>query len=77
MEEHSQINRFVFHVDVNSAFLSWEAVKELRNGATLDLRTVPAVIGGDAKTRHGIVCAKSMPCKEYGIQTAEPVSRAL
>lgn len=77
MEEHSQINRFVFHVDVNSAFLSWEAVKELKNGATLDLRTVPAVIGGDAKTRHGIVCAKSMPCKEYGIQTAEPVSRAL
>ena len=32
-----------FHVDVNSAFLSWTAIQHLANGETLDLRTVPAV----------------------------------
>lgn len=68
--------RFVYHVDVNSAFLSWEAVKRLNEGKTLDIRTVPAVIGGDPKTRHGVVCAKSIPCKAYGISTGEPIVKA-
>ena len=39
-----------FHVDVNSAFLSWTAIQHLANGETLDLRTVPAVVGGDEET---------------------------
>lgn len=40
----------IFHVDVNSAFLSWEAVSRLKHqaGAT-DLRTIPAAVGGDVK----------------------------
>ena len=67
----------IFHIDVNSAFLSWSAVEKLKQGDTLDLRTVPSIIGGDLASRHGIVLAKSVPAKAYGIQTAEPVAQAL
>lgn len=67
-------SHIIYHIDVNSAFLSWTAVKRLRdNPAALDIRTIPAVIGGDEKKRHGIVLAKSVPAKAYGIQTGEPL----
>ena len=72
------MNRIIFHVDVNSAFLSWTAVKRLKDDPnSIDLRTIPSVVGGDVKTRHGIVTAKSIPAKKYGIQTAEPINSAL
>ncbi|MCQ2500394.1 MAG: DNA polymerase IV, partial [Lachnospiraceae bacterium] len=67
----------IFHIDVNSAFLSWSALKLLQEGAEVDLRSVPSIVGGDQKTRHGIVLAKSIPAKKYGIQTAETVASAL
>ena len=67
----------IFHVDVNSAFLSWESAKRLRdNPDALDLRTINAVIGGDEKMRHGVVLAKSPSAKKYGIMTGEPLSHA-
>jgi len=66
----------IFHIDVNSAYLSWTAVEELKNGAKRDLRTIPSIIGGDQKSRHGIVLAKSIPAKRYGIRTGEPVANA-
>lgn len=70
--------RLIFHIDVNSAFLSWESVYRLKQDPdALDLRTVPSVVGGDAKSRHGIVLAKSTPAKKYGISTAEPLAGAL
>ena len=70
--------RTIFHVDVNSAFLSWSALKKLRDEpGSVDLRTIPSAVGGDVKTRHGIITAKSIPAKRYGIQTAEPVVKAL
>ena len=52
----------IFHIDVNSAFLSWESADRLRQdpGAP-DLRTIPSAVGGDAQLRHGIVLAKSTP----------------
>ena len=53
----------IFHIDVNSAYLSWTAVEQLKNGAEVDLRTIPAIIGGDQKSRHGIVLAKSISAK--------------
>lgn len=71
-----KIPRLIFHVDVNSAFLSWTSVKRLRNGES-DLRKIPAVIGGDPKKRTSVVTAKSIPAKRYGIRTGEPVSMAL
>ena len=68
----------IFHIDVNSAFLSWSAVEELnkarQEGRTaVDLRTVPAIVGGDVKQRRGIVTAASIPAKKLGIRTAQPV----
>lgn len=69
--------RYIFHIDVNSAFLSWSAVYRLRElGEKEDLRNVPSIIGGDEESRHGIVLAKSVPAKRYGIETAEPVAMA-
>lgn len=65
-----------FHIDVNSAFLSWTALEQLENGSTTDIRTIPSIVGGDTEKRHGIVLAKSIPAKAYGIQTAEPVVNA-
>lgn len=59
----------IFHIDVNSAFLSWEAVYRLRHlGVQLDLRMIPSAVGGDVKKRHGIILAKSIPAKRYGVQ---------
>lgn len=67
------MERILFHIDVNSAFLSWSAVRMLREGANTDIREIPAIIGGDKEQRHGIVLAKSIPAKKYGIVTGEPV----
>lgn len=67
----------IFHIDVNSAYLSWTAVDRLERGESVDIREIPAIIGGDVEKRHGIVLAKSIPAKRYGIQTGEPVMRAL
>ena len=66
-----------FHIDVNSAFLSWTAIDQKRQARLddtldtyIDLRDIPSIIGGDSSTRHGIVLAKSIPAKKYGINTA-------
>lgn len=58
------------HIDVNNAFLSWEALKLLSEGYDKDIRTLEAIIGGDEESRHGIVLAKSTPAKKKGIKTA-------
>ena len=71
------MGQIIFHIDVNSAFLSWTAVEELKNGSDRDLREIPSIIGGDQKTRRGVVLAKSHPAKKYKIQTGEPVANAL
>ena len=53
------MENIIFHIDVNSAFLSWEAVYRLAHrGGTLDLRAVPSAVGGDITLRHGIILAK-------------------
>ena len=70
-------NRLIFHFDVNSAFLSWTALERLAQGDSVDLRTIPAIVGGDTSTRHGVVLAKSIPAKAFGITTGEPVVNAL
>lgn len=68
----------IFHIDVNSAFLSWESVYRLKElGETIDLREIPSAIGGDQSKRHGIILAKSTSAKKYGIQTGEPIVDAM
>lgn len=70
-------NRVVFHVDVNSAYLSWEAVYRLEHrGGSVDLREQVCAVGGDAAMRHGIILAKSLPARRYGIRTGESIMEA-
>ena len=73
----SNDKRLIFHIDVNSAYLSWTAVKLLQYGESLiDIREVPSVIGGSEENRHGIILAASIPAKKYGIKTGEPIYAA-
>lgn len=71
----------IFHIDVNSAYLSWTAVKLLKEAAKdekkIDIRNIPAIIGGDREKRHGIVLAKSISAKKFGIVTGEPIANVL
>ena len=70
--------RIIFHVDANSAFLSWSAAYRVKVlGEAVDLREVPSVVAGDKKSRHSIILAKSAPAKKFGIQTGEPLFQAL
>ncbi len=68
--------RLIFHVDVNSAYLSWEAARRVSLGED-DIRLIPSIIGGDKDKRTGVVLAKSLPAKKFGIKTGEPVAMAL
>lgn len=68
--------RLIFHVDVNSAFLSWEAARRVQAGEP-DLRLIPSAVGGEREKRTGIILAKSVPAKKYGVTTGEPVGMAL
>lgn len=70
------MERLIFHVDVNSAFLSWEAARRVKLGEP-DLRLIPSCVGGSPDRRTSIVTAKSIPAKAYGINTGEPISMAL
>ena len=70
--------RVIFHVDANSAFLSWSAAYRVKVlGESVDLREIPSVVAGDKASRQGVVLAKSTPAKRYGIQTGEPLFQAL
>lgn len=67
----------IYHIDVNSAFLSWEASYRIHElGDTLDLRTIPSAVGGSEEQRHGIVLAKSTAAKRFGVRTGEPLVSA-
>lgn len=71
------MERVIFHIDVNSAFLSWTAAYRCDVlGETFDLRDVPSVIAGQKDSRRSIVLAKSTPAKKYGIKTGEPLGMA-
>ena len=70
------MKRLIFHIDVNSAYLSWEAAKRVANGEE-DIRLIPSAIGGDREKRTGIILAKSIAAKKYGVKTGEPVGMAL
>lgn len=70
--------KVIFHIDVNSAFLSWEAVYRLKMlGGKQDLREIPSAVAGSVKERSGIILAKSTPAKKYKIQTGEMIGEAL
>lgn len=63
----------IFHIDVNSAFLSWEAVYHLAHkGGKQDLREIASAVGGDMTMRHGIILAKSIPAKSMAYRQGKP-----
>lgn len=70
------MDRIIFHIDVNNAFLSWTAVSLLNKGEKLDIRLIPSIIGGDESKRRGVVLAKSPVAKKYGVKTAETIYNA-
>ena len=71
------MEKVIFHIDVNSAFLSWEAVYRLHIlGEKMDLREIPSAVAGDIKKRHGIILAKSMAAKKFGVRTGDTISEA-
>ena len=70
------MRRVIFHIDVNSAFLSWTAVKIVMEGGQ-DIRLIPSVVSGDPSDRRSIIAAASIPAKKIGIRSAMPVSKAL
>ena len=70
------MERLIFHVDVNSTYLSWEAARRVAAGEE-DLRLIPSAISGDPENRTGVILAKSIPAKKYGVRTGEPVAMAL
>lgn len=72
----SKHTKTFFHIDVNSAYLSWEAAYRLSQGEEVDLRKIPSAIGGDEDSRHGVVLARSMPAKKYGVITGESLAFA-
>lgn len=74
----SSCKDIIFHIDVNSAYLSWTAVKQIQYGENdVDIREIPSIIGGNEEERHGIVLAKSIPAKKFNIQTGETIWSAL
>lgn len=70
------MERQIMHIDVNNAFLSWSALDLLSKGEKIDIRTIPAIIGGDESKRSGIVLAKSNLAKKFGIVTGETIYQA-
>ncbi len=62
--------RTILHCDCNSFFASVELLEHP------ELRDRPVAVAGDPEGRHGIILAKNMPAKKFGIQTAETVWQA-
>lgn len=70
--------KIIFHIDVNSAFLSWTAITLLKeNKIDIDIRKIPSIVGGNSEDRKGVVLAKSIPAKKYDIKTGEPIAQAM
>lgn len=70
-------DKVFFHIDVNSAYLSWEAAnrKKMNIGGP-DLINIPSAVAGNPERRSGIILAKSQSAKKFGIKTGEPVGIA-
>lgn len=70
------MERIIFHIDANNAFLSWTACDMLENGCDIDIRNIASAIAGDKAQRSGIILAKSELAKKCGVKTAETIGDA-
>lgn len=62
--------RAILHSDINCCYAQIECQ------AHPELRDKPVVVGGDEEARHGIVLAKNMLAKKWGIGTADTLVEA-
>lgn len=62
--------RYILHCDLNGFFASVECA------LAPELKNVPMAVGGNEKSRHGIILAKNELAKKYGVQTAETLVSA-
>ena len=62
--------RAILHSDINCCYAQIECQ------ANPELRDKPVVVGGDEEARHGIVLAKNLLAKKWGISTAETLRDA-
>ena len=69
------MERIVFHIDVNSAFLSWSAKQVLEKGYKIDIRNIVSVVWVQ-ETRKGFVLACSIPAKKKWIYTTMRITDA-
>ena len=69
------MQRIVFHIDVNSAFLSWAAKQILEKGYKIDIRDIVSVVWVQ-ETRKGFVLACSIPAKKKWIYTTMRITDA-
>ncbi len=63
-------DRVILHCDCNNFFAS----VELRTRP--DLKDLPVAVAGDTDMRHGVILAKNMAAKKFGVKTAETVWQA-
>ena len=64
------MDRVILHCDMNSFYASVELLDHP------ELADVPVAVSGSADTRHGIILAKNMPAKKFGVKTAETIWQA-
>ena len=72
------MEKVIFHIDVNSAFLSWEAVYRLKHGETLDLREIPSAVGGDREKRGRnphLLVRRIQECRGFHCRKGDPRCR--
>lgn len=69
------MHRKIFHIDVNSAYLSWEAAWRLQHGETLDLRDIPSIVGGDVKKEEALFWPSRFLRRPTGYKPAKPCIR--
>lgn len=71
-----KLSKIYFHIDVNNAFLSWEAIYLMHNGEKIDIRNIESAVAGDPKNRTGVILAKSPKAKSMGVKTGEAIFQA-
>ena len=64
------VDRVILHSDLNNFYASVECFHRP------ELRSKPVAVGGDPEMRHGIVLAKNMLAKKYGVKTGQALWQA-
>lgn len=62
--------RTILHIDMNNFYASVECLYHPR------IRDYPVAVCGNPEARHGIILAKNMAAKAYGVKTGEAIWQA-